>query len=303
MIRACKAASSSPLGGGMRLIRAFNNSCTPRPVLALTFTASPASMPMISSISLITRCGSAVGRSILLSTGSTSSPLLDRGIAVRDGLRFDAQRGIHHQQRALAGRERTRYFVREIDVTGRIDEVEEIALAVVGGESQGDTLGLDGDAALALEVHRVEHLGLHLTVAQTAAHLDETVGERRLTVIDMGDDGKVSNVLHAQKSEKIRIPSPLKNNKRTKKFLFQESRRRFSAMASAHCPFSGILSARKTGPEPRSTSIGTDLPAGKSFTSCWMCARFFTSTLLTMRITSPRRSPALRAGPPFTSST
>jgi hypothetical protein len=46
----------------------------PTPVFALTRSASDASSPMISSIWAITRSGSAEGRSILLSTGRTSSP-------------------------------------------------------------------------------------------------------------------------------------------------------------------------------------------------------------------------------------
>ena len=74
MISACRGAWLSPFGGGKRLMRASSSSGTPSPVLALTLAASVASMPMISSISCITRSGSAEGRSILLMTGSTSRP-------------------------------------------------------------------------------------------------------------------------------------------------------------------------------------------------------------------------------------
>ena len=44
----------------------------PSPVFALTFSVSEVSSPMISSISSITRSGSAEGRSILFKTGNTS---------------------------------------------------------------------------------------------------------------------------------------------------------------------------------------------------------------------------------------
>jgi hypothetical protein len=57
-------------------------------------------------------------------------------------------------------------------------------------------LRLDGDAALALDVHRVEHLGLHLAVGQAAAALDQAVGQRALAVVDVGNDGEVADVLH-----------------------------------------------------------------------------------------------------------
>ena len=74
MISACSGPVGSPFGGGTRLTSSSSSSVTFSPVLALTRTASSASMPMISSISLMTFAGSADGRSILLSTGTTSSP-------------------------------------------------------------------------------------------------------------------------------------------------------------------------------------------------------------------------------------
>ena len=71
---AFSGAPGSPRGGGMRAITASITSSTPSPVLALQRTASLAGMPMMSSISAMTRSGSADGRSILLSTGTTSTP-------------------------------------------------------------------------------------------------------------------------------------------------------------------------------------------------------------------------------------
>jgi hypothetical protein len=54
-------------------------------------------------------------------------------------------------------------------------------------------VGLDRDAAFALEVHAVEHLGLHLTRLERAGRLEEAIGERRLPVVDMRDHGEVAN--------------------------------------------------------------------------------------------------------------
>jgi hypothetical protein len=59
---------------------------------------------------------------------------------------------------------------------------------------QAHGVGLDGDAALALDIHRIEHLLLHLALLERAGHLDEPVGERRFAVVDMGDDGEVADV-------------------------------------------------------------------------------------------------------------
>jgi hypothetical protein len=79
-------------------------------------------------------------------------------------------------------------------VARRVHEVERIRLAVLGPVGEAHRLGLDGDAALALDVHGVEHLGAHLAGLQPAAELDQAVGEGRFAVVDVGDDGEVSDV-------------------------------------------------------------------------------------------------------------
>ena len=53
----------------------------------------------------------------------------------------------------------------------------------------------DGDAALALEVHRVEHLGLHLAGLERAGLLEKAIGQRRLAVVDVRDDREIANAL------------------------------------------------------------------------------------------------------------
>jgi hypothetical protein len=52
---------------------------------------------------------------------------------------------------------------------------------------------LDRDAALALQVHRVEHLRRHLTHLERAGDLEKTVGERRFAVIDVRDDREIAD--------------------------------------------------------------------------------------------------------------
>ena len=47
--------------------------------------------------------------------------------------------------------------------------------------------------ALALEIHRVEHLRLHLARLQRPGRLEKAIGQRRLAVIDVRDDGEVTN--------------------------------------------------------------------------------------------------------------
>jgi hypothetical protein len=50
-----------------------------------------------------------------------------------------------------------------------------------------DWLHLDRDAALALEIHAVEHLILHVARLNGPRELQHAVGKRRLAVVDMSD--------------------------------------------------------------------------------------------------------------------
>ena len=122
---------------------------------------------------------------------------LGGGVAVGDALRLDALRRIDHQQRAVAGGQRARHFIGEVHVAGRVDEVQLVGLAVLLRlVIKSDRLGLDGDAALALELERIEDLVLHFAGFEAAADLDEAVGQRGLAVIDVGDDREIAYALH-----------------------------------------------------------------------------------------------------------
>ena len=50
--------------------------------------------------------------------------VVQRQVGVGERLRFHALGSVHHQQRAFAGLQAARDFVGEIDVAGRIDQVE-----------------------------------------------------------------------------------------------------------------------------------------------------------------------------------
>src|SRR5262249_16560284 len=116
---------------------------------------------------------------------------VEREVDVGQGLRLDALRRVDDEERALAGGERARDLVVEVDVAGRVDEVQLVDGAVVRGVAQTHRLRLDGDAALALEVHLVEELVDLLALRQRAGGLEEAVGERGLPLIDVGDDREV----------------------------------------------------------------------------------------------------------------
>jgi len=58
-------------------------------------------------------------------------------------------------------------------------------------------------SSAALEVHRVQHLRLHLSIGQAAAALDQAICQRRLAVVDVRDDGKIADMLHASWAEPV----------------------------------------------------------------------------------------------------
>ena len=86
--------------------------------------------PTTRSISSRTTSGSALGRSILLMTGDDLEVVLDGQVDVGQRLGLDALGGVDHQQRAFAGGQRARDLVGEVDVAGRVDQVELVHLAV-----------------------------------------------------------------------------------------------------------------------------------------------------------------------------
>ena len=116
-------------------------------------------------------------------------------IDVGQGLGLHALGGVHHQQRAFAGGQGTRYFVVEVHVSGRVDEVQLIFLSV--GSHIGDAHGLrlDGDAALAFQIHLVQVLLAGLALADDLGQLKDAVGKGGLAVVDMGDDAEIANMI------------------------------------------------------------------------------------------------------------
>ncbi len=97
----------------------------------------------------------------------------------------DEQHAVDHVHDALD-------FAAEIGVAGSVDDVDVIIVVFEGG-----VLGANGDAFFAFEIHRVHDAFLHLLVgAEGAGLMQQTIDERRLAVIDVGDDGDVANFFH-----------------------------------------------------------------------------------------------------------
>ncbi len=140
--------------------------------------------------------------------------VVERLIDVGERLRLDALAGVDHQQRALAGGERAVDLVGEVDVAGRVDQIEDVVLAVARAVVQPHRLRLDGDAALALDIHGIEHLLDHFARFEPAGELNQPVGERRFAVVDMGDDREIADVFDGVGGHGAQITPACRSGKR-----------------------------------------------------------------------------------------
>ena len=106
-------------------------------------------------------------------------------------LRHRAFGRIDQHQGAVGHPQHAFHFAAKIGVAGRVDDVDLHAV-----KQDGDVLGQDRDAPLAFQLVRVENaIADQLAVAEFAALPQQAIDQRRLAVIDMGNDGNIANVL------------------------------------------------------------------------------------------------------------
>jgi hypothetical protein len=81
-------------------------------------------------------------------------------------------------------------------VARRVDQIEVVDLSIECFVVQRGGLRLDGYPTLFFDVHRVEHLRFHLAFGEATATLNQAICKRRLAVIDVRNDRKISDVIH-----------------------------------------------------------------------------------------------------------
>ena len=126
--------------------------------------------------------------------------VLEREVQVGDGLRLHPLGRVDDNNRPVAGHQRATHLVGEVDVARGIDEVELVALTTRRHVVERHRVALDGDAALALDVHVIEQLVAELPRRNRSTGLDEAVGKRRLAMVDVGDDAEVADVPHGARA-------------------------------------------------------------------------------------------------------
>ena len=157
--------------------------------------------------------GVRAGQVDLVHDGHNLQPRVNGEVGVGERLRLDALRRVHDEHGSLARREAARDLVVEVDVAGRVDQVEHIVLAVLGMVDERHGVRLDGDAALALELHVVEQLILHVAERHRLRLLQNAVRQRALAVVNMCNDAEISDsVLRKTQVCTASFPQPLNFN-------------------------------------------------------------------------------------------
>ena len=109
------------------------------------------------------------------------------------GLRLDALVAVKHAYGAVEHAKRTLDFDGEVDVAGRVDDVEPLVLPEGGRRGRRD-----GDAALLLLLHPVHGRSAVVHFAdlmRLAGIVEDALGRRRLPGINVGHDAEVTIVL------------------------------------------------------------------------------------------------------------
>ncbi len=107
-------------------------------------------------------------------------------------LRLRAVVRIDHEQDAVDHAHDALDLAAEVGVAGGVHDVDVVAVVLERG-----VLGTDGDAFFALQVHGVHHALVRFLVGAEGAGLaQQAIDERGLAMIDVGDDGDVSDLIH-----------------------------------------------------------------------------------------------------------
>ncbi len=112
------------------------------------------------------------------------------------GLRLDAGDGVEERDRAVEDAQRALDLDREVDVAGRVDDVDAVVVPLAGRRSGGDR-----DAALLLLLHPVHRGGALVDLTDLVGAtgvVEDPLGGRGLAGVDVRHDPDVPGVLEGE---------------------------------------------------------------------------------------------------------
>ena len=119
---------------------------------------------------------------------------VNRKICICKRLSLNSLCCVHHKQCTLTGVERARDLVVEVNMPGRVDEVQLVHLTVRSLVIKPDGTRFYGYSPFPLKLHVVKHLLLHVALGDGSRSLKQTVGKGAFAVIDMSDDRKIPDM-------------------------------------------------------------------------------------------------------------
>jgi len=77
----------------------------------------------------------------------------------------------------------------------RVDKIKLVNFSIEGFVIQRYALRFDRYSTLALQFHGIQYLVFHFAIRKRTTHLDKAIRQGRFTMVDMRNDGKVSDVV------------------------------------------------------------------------------------------------------------
>ena len=138
--------------------------------------------------------GAGVGAVHLVDHHNDLVPQLQGFLQYKAGLGHGALKGVHQQQNPVYHLEHPLHLSTEVGVAGGVDDVNLYILIIGSG-----VFGQDCDAPLPFQGVGVHHPVLHhLVLPERAALLEQLVYKGGLSVVNVGDDGDISQIISYQ---------------------------------------------------------------------------------------------------------
>ena len=136
-------------------------------------------------------------------------------IDIGKGLRLYTLRRINHQQRAFTGCQCTTDLIGKIHMSGCVDQVQDILIAVLRMICHMNRFAFNGDSAFSFQFHAVQDLLNHFAFFKHAGFFEYSVRKCTFAVIYMSDNAEIPDSVHIGAHEILRLSDPVS------KFIFR----------------------------------------------------------------------------------